>query len=621
MAAPGLLRHIRRRSRRLRGLLVASVAALSIGSVALVLATGVLHSLELLTVDARFDIRGSEPAPPQIAVVGIDDRTFDDPSLTWPFPRSLHARVIDRLRRAGAKAIAYDVQFTEPSPKGMEAQDEALFAAVERARGRIVLATTEVDPGGHTRVLGNDEFRRSLGAAVGNAVTPADGGGVIRRVFGRIQGLDSFALVAARLAGAHPRPVPKDGAWIDFHGPPGTLAFYSFGDVLHGRVPASALRGKLVVVGASAPSLQDLAATSSSGSELMSGPEIQAEAASTLMRGRPLRELPSPWPALIALLLAAVAPLGALRLRALTGFLGALALAVLYTAASQLLFDAGVIIPVVVPVGGLALGAVGSLGVLLIVEGLERQRVRDVFSHFVPSAVVDDVLARTGDEYRLGGSSRECTLLFSDLRGFTTFSEGRHPDEVIDLLNDYLAEMADAIIDHGGTLTGFLGDGIIAVFGAPLDQPDHRDRAIEAARDMLARLDAFNARVDAPDFRMGIGINTGTVMCGTVGSERRLEYTVIGDAVNTASRIEGMTKDTGHPVHVSEATIAGTTRAQGFVEIGEHAVRGRSQTIKLHGLAELAPPPPAVRFERVRPGGPSADESSSAGTTLDRQTG
>jgi len=569
--------------------LLAGVGALSLGTVAALEATDVLRPLELLSVDSRFDVRGSEPPPADVVVVGIDDRTFDT-APSWPFPRSMHARVIEALTKADARVIAYDVQFTEPSPEGMEDEDEALFAAVEQARGRMLLATTEVDPGGRTRVLGNDELRRSLGAEVGNAVMPAGRNGVVRRVQQRIDGLDTFALKAARLAGARPPKLPADGSWIDFHGPPGTLQFHSFGAVLDGEVPPERFRDKVVIVGAVAPSLQDLAATSSSGDTLMSGPEIQAEAIATLMAGLPLDELGRGWEILIAIVLAVIAPFAALRVWALRGFAAAIALGTAYVVVVQLLFESGLIVPLVVPLVGLVLGAVGSLGVLGVVEALERQRVRDVFSHFVPADVVDDVLARTGDEYRLGGSSRECTLLFSDLRGFTTFSESRHPDDVIELLNDYLTEMADAIIDHGGTLTGFLGDGIIAVFGAPLDQPDHRDRAIEAARDMLGRLAGFNARVDAPPFRMGIGINTGTVMCGTVGSERRLEYTVIGDAVNTASRIEGMTKETGYAVHVADSTVQGVVRVDGFVDLGELAVRGRAQTIHLHGLAEFAPP-------------------------------
>ena len=615
MSAPGAVRHIRRGSRRLRGTLLAAVGAIAIGVVAILLATGALHRVELLTVDSRFELRGAQAPPADIVVVGIDDRTFDD-APPFPFPRGLHAQVIRELVKADARLIAYDIQFTEQSPPGLEQEDVKLMNAVARARGRIVLATTEVERRGsrvRTRVLGNDRNRRSLGAEVGNAVMPADANGVVRRIHGAIDGLDSFAVVAARMGGGGEiEPVPSDGAYIDFHGPSGTLAFESFGDVLKGRVDPAAFRDKIVVVGAVAPSLQDISATSASGEELMSGPEIQAEAISTLMAGQPIQEAPGWVGTLIALALAAVAPLAALRLRALVGFFGAVGLAGAYLLTAHLLFAGpGLILPVAVPVLGLTLGAVGSLGALLVVEALERQRVRDVFSHFVDAAVVDDVLATTGDEIALGGVARECTVLFSDLRGFTTFSEGRPPDQVIEILNDYLSEMTHAILDHGGTLISFMGDGIMAVFGAPLDMPDHCDRAVEASRAMLERLEAFNARMAEQDlvaepFRMGIGINTGRVMCGNVGSSRRLEYTAIGDTVNTCSRIEGMTKETKHPVHVAASTAAGLERNGDLVEIGDMAVRGRSSTIKLFGLPEHAP---ATRVSRFQPAeSPAAEE-------------
>ena len=612
MARSGVVGTIQSGSRRLRATLLAGIGVMALGVVVLVMATGALNRIEMLSVDARFEIRGHTGTPEDVAVVGIDDETFDLLTPSFPFPRGRHARVIDELREAGAKVIAYDIQFTEPSPRGLEKEDAKLFAAVERAGERLVLATTEVSKKGGTRVLGNDETRLALGAQVGNAVMPADANGVVRKVEDRISRLATFAVVAARIADPSDLlPVPPEGAWIDFHGPPGTVPYASFGAVHAGLTDPEMFRDKIVVVGAVAPSLQDVASTSASGDKLMSGPEIQAEAIQTILDDLPLQEVPGWLEVLIAVAMTLVAPFAALWLRALIGFVSAVLLAGAYVVGAQLLFNAGVIAPVAVPLLGLGLGAVGSLAALLVVEALERQRVRDVFSHFVPPTVVDDVLAKAGREVTLGGSSRECTLLFSDLRGFTTFSETRKPAEVIDILNDYLSEMSDAILDHGGTLISFMGDGIMALFGAPLDQPDHRDRAVEAARAMLARLDDFNGRMAqhglAKPFRMGIGVNTGPVMCGNVGSARRLEYTAIGDAVNTASRIEGMTKETRHPVHVAASTVEGLERTRDLVVIGDLAVRGRQSTIKLYGLAEFAPPAKVSRFTRP---GETADEAA-----------
>ena len=212
----------------------------------------------------------------------------------------------------------------------------------------------------------------------------------------------------------------------------------------------------------------------------------------------------------------------------------------------------------VAPLTALAVSATAVLAVLVVHEAVERRRVRDLFSRFVPERVVDEVIDRTDDELRLGGVRRECTVLFSDLRGFTTYSEDTPPDRVISVLNDYLSEMSDAIMDGGGTLVSYLGDGIMAVFGAPLDQPDHRDRAVAVAREMLSRLESFNREHGGGhDFRMGIGINTGYAMCGNVGSERRVEYTAIGDSINTAARLESMTKGSGYDVFLAESTYSG----------------------------------------------------------------
>ena len=155
--------------------------------------------------------------------------------------------------------------------------------------------------------------------------------------------------------------------------------------------------------------------------------------------------------------------------------------------------------------------------------------------------------------------------MFTDLRGFTTFSEGLEAEEVIGLLNGYLGEISDAVLAHGGTLVSYLGDGLMAVFGAPLPQDDHADRAVAAAREMLEeRLPRYNetllARGFERGFKMGIGLNTGEFMSGNVGSQRRLEYTAIGDTINTASRIEGMTKGTPYALYFADSTKEALTR-------------------------------------------------------------
>ena len=227
---------------------------------------------------------------------------------------------------------------------------------------------------------------------------------------------------------------------------------------------------------------------------------------------------------------------------------------------------------------------------------LERERLRGVFSRFVPEHVVEDVLERTDDDLRLGGSRDVGTVMFADLRGFTAFSESTAPHRVIELLNEYFSEMTDAIFEHGGTLVGYRGDGLLAVFGAPIPLEDHADRSLAAAREMLeVRLPRFNRWLGehglGRSFTMGIGLNSGGFMSGNVGSARQLEYTVHGDTVNTAARLEAMTKTAQRSILVAESTCQSLLHPPSDLAfVGEFNVRGRESTIRLWTLASTNGP-------------------------------
>jgi adenylate cyclase len=223
---------------------------------------------------------------------------------------------------------------------------------------------------------------------------------------------------------------------------------------------------------------------------------------------------------------------------------------------------------------------------------LQQARVRGVFSRFLPEHVVDDALERTDDDLRLGGVRAVGTVMFTDLRGFTTFSEVRPPELVIEALNTYFDETSDSILEHGGTLVAYRGDGFLAVFGAPIEIEDHADRALATARDMLdVRLPRFNEWLRrngrGEEIRMGVGLNSGPFMAGNVGSLRRLEYTVHGDTVNTAARIESMTKTVGNPILMAESTRDALLRPPADLHhVGEFEIRGRNSTVSLWTLQE-----------------------------------
>ncbi len=574
------------RRRRELALLFVVIGAAAIAT--LTYATHLMRTLELQSVDARFSIRGTQPPPDDIAIVEVDDRTFTELGEQWPFPRSLHARLIDRLREAGARVIAVDIQFTESTTTR---QDNALVEAVARAGG-VVLSTTEANARGQSRIFGGEAVVREIDARAANTVVVPEPGGTIRKMRYEVDGLVSFGVAVAEAATGEPvdpSEMEDSEAWIDYRGPPETITRYSYSQALRGKVPASAFRDKIVIVGASAPSLQDVHPTSTAGDELMPGPEIQANAAWTAEHGFPLSSSGLVVDLLLILLMAAGPAAATLRMKAAPALLIALGLGLLYAGSTQLAFNAGVVLPAVYPLLALTLSALGALGVNYVITAFERQRVHDTFARFVPAAVVSEVLARADDDLRLGGVRRETTVLFSDLRGFTSFSESLPPDLVIEVLNRYLGEMSDAIMDHGGTLVAYMGDGIMAVFGAPLEQPDHADRALAAAREMLdSRLSRFNAWMQEKDmlgFDMGIGLNSGMVMSGQVGSERRIEYTAIGDTTNTAARLEGMTKGTGHKLFLADSTRLALRREVADLElVGEHEVRGRAQPITIWTL-------------------------------------
>jgi adenylate cyclase len=550
-----------------------------------------LRDAELRTVDARFAIRGAKSQPRDVAVVAVDTNTFIELGVPWPFPRSLHARVLDRIMRDRPAAVAYDLQFTEATTP---AEDNALVEALGRARGKIALATIQVGPHGEQNVLGEQQTLDSVGARPGDARYSNDPDGSIRHMVYALSHLESFPIVAAEIA-KHgripPSALPSRHGWIDYAGPPGRISTTSYADVLKGRVPPGRFTGRAVVIGVSDPAEQDLHKTPVG--DLMPGPEIQANAIRTALHGFPLRSLPDGVNLVLILVLGLIAPLASLRLGALLVLPLALVVGALFALGDQLAFDSGRVVSFTYPISTLVLSLLGTMGGHYVLGAADRIRTRDVFSRFVPEQVVDEVLARTGGEV-LGGVRREATVLFSDLRGFTTFSETRPPEQVVETLNHYLGEMSDAILGCGGTLISYMGDGIMAVFGAPLEQPDHADRALAAAREMVGpRLERFNAWMTeqgvGDPFRMGIGLNTGQVMAGNVGSERRLEYTAIGDATNTAARLEGMTKGTPHQVFASDSTRAGLTEAvEDLVLVGELPVRGRQAVIKVWGLAESA---------------------------------
>jgi adenylate cyclase len=574
------------------GMTTTGLALLAYGSHLIAPGSGwdVFGGAELSSIDRRFAIRGRQSPPKNLVVVKIDDTTFSELGARWPFRRSIHAHAIRNLKAAGAKVIAYDIQFSEFSPGRQGILDDNAFMDASHAAGNLVYSTTEVSDRGQGKFLGGAQGIAYARASLGNGNFDDDPGGIIRRTPYQLQGLKSFAVATVERATSKTvQPFSGDTKLIDFVGPAGTMPSISFSDVINGKFPRGFFRNKVVVVGASAPSLQDVHPVSY-GQDEMPGPEIQANAIATVLDGLPLTLVPRWINLVLIIVLGFLSPLASLRLNLLRTLMLAIGAAIGFLVGTQIAFNHGWVISFVYPMGALIASSVGAIAAHYLLAAFERERVRDVFSRFVPETVVEQVLSRTDRDLRLGGVSLESTVMFTDLRGFTTFSEVLPPARVIECLNGYLEEMTDAILGHGGTLVSYEGDGIMAVFGAPIEQTDHADRAVAAAREMLTvRLPKWNRWLRENElsdgFKMGIGLNTGMVVSGNVGSERRLEYTAIGDTTNTASRLQGMTKGQSHLLFFSDTTRERLQHdLEDLIFIDEFEVRGRQQPVKIWSI-------------------------------------
>ena len=361
-------REVRAGSRAGLKLLVAAlVAVAAVGAYMF----GALAGLENSSVGERLSLRPAH-TPRDVLIVAIDEKTLNAVPHRWPFPRSLDARTIDVLRAAGARTIVYDVQFTEPTS---EAQDLSLFESLRRAPG-VVLATTEIGPHGETNVLGGAASLHAAHASAAAANFRPNSSGVIQKYDYSIGGLRSIAVVAAEQASGRrvsPRSFSHGSAWIDFPGPTGTVPTVSFSDLIAGRIPRREIAGRLVVVGATAPVLQDIHATSVSGSRPMPGPEVEAAAIDTALHGNRLRDGGGLLALLTILLAAVAAPLACLRWRPTAVLAASILLAVAYTLIAQLAIDSGTVLVLTYPLAALAVGALGMLVVGYATETWEHQ--------------------------------------------------------------------------------------------------------------------------------------------------------------------------------------------------------------------------------------------------------
>ena len=554
---------------------------------------GLLERPELQVLNGQFHLRGPRlPATP-IVIVSIDESSFDELDLAWPWPRRLHARLLESLSRGKPVAIGLDIVFAEPSARG-PADDQALARAVAAA-GNVVLAAalTVSKESFFTKEDLNPPLKLIRDHAVGfgavNFVIDDDAFVRSAPLTLSHQGIEipSFDLQLYRLgakAGVPAAPLPAgQTVLVNYRGGPRTFPSVPFYRVINGEVPPEAFRGKIVLVGATSPILQDIFPTPFAPKRTMPGVEIHANMLETLFQGIWLTRVPR-WAVAALVLVAGVFAVWATnQARPLVAFAVVAGVGLAYSGAGFMAFVWGRLWVDLVPVP-LALGL--GYGATVVENFINEQREKRRLSRFFSPDVLRQVV-RHRDELALGSSRRLITVLFSDIRGFTSISEKLAPEEVAELLREYLTKLTEAVFRHGGTVDKYIGDAVMALYNAPFDQPDHAVHAVRTALEFQEIVKALSDRWEAKcgvALKNGVGINTGDAVVGTLGSVQRLEYTAVGDAVNVASRLEGLTKDFATPIVVSESTYQAVEHLFSGRYLGEVTVKGKEIPVKIFAV-------------------------------------
>lgn len=374
---------------------------------------------------------------------------------------------------------------------------------------------------------------------------------------------------------------------INYLGPAKTFPHYSISDILEKKLPPGTFKGKIVLVGATAIGIYDLRNTPFS--PVYPGLEIHATVIDNILRKHFVHK--PKWTKIydgLAILLAGVL-LGFMvpRLSAVKGMCFAVGLFVLHILLSQWLFTHYRLwVNIVYPLLALVLIYTSLTIYHYITEERERKKIRGAFSYYVSSSVVNEML-KNPEKLKLGGDKRDLSVLFSDIRGFTTISEGLTPEALVHLLNEYLTVMTDIVFKYDGTLDKYMGDALMAIYGAPLEQPDHPSRACQSALDMMAELRKLNEkwiREGKKPLDIGIGINTGAMMVGNMGSDQRFDYTVMGDAVNLGSRLEGANKNYQTNILISEFTYERIKDEFVCMEMDSVKVKGKTLPVRIFQL-------------------------------------
>lgn len=546
--------------------------------------TGFFEGLENKSIDWRFKERGIVQPTAPVVIVAIDDSSFSEMPERWIWPRNFYAQLISNLKSWGAKVIAFDVVYSEPTARNPK-EDAEFAKAVDKA-GNVVLGmailyeetkvgdkTTKVYPipalkdGAYASGIVHHPFDRDSSIRHSQLVKIESETGekylsLSMESLGLYKGLrrNNLEIIKEENKVKWGDINSTNQIIINYAGPAGTFTTVPFYQVYYGKnIKKNMFKDKIVLVGSTADILHDVFSTPFSESGYtMPGVEIHANVINTLYNNSMMKRIGRFSSLALLFAIGLFTSFMIFRIKTLRGLIVVFAEVIAFIFLSRYLFDAhNYIIDLVNPLFTMVL-CYSSISVYKVaVEEKENRKIKNIFSRYVSKTLVDEILKK--QEIKLGGEVKEVSVLFSDIRGFTAMSEKMQPEEVLGVLNEYLTAMTDIVFENGGTLDKFIGDAVMAVFGSPLYDKDHAIRAVRTGWQMQKKLDELNekwAQEGKKTLKIGVGVNSGKVVAGNMGSMRRMEYTVIGDTVNLASRLESLNKELSTSFLISENTNA-----------------------------------------------------------------
>ncbi|EKD64198.1 MAG: hypothetical protein ACD_51C00048G0001 [uncultured bacterium] len=549
------------------------------------------------------------PVSEDIVIVYIDDSTLTDEELgRWQdWSRTYYAQVIDNLSAAGAKVIGVDVLFSSKSEgisetaltdsltsntTGQELANDLVAYLDENHPDDLILADSIENAGNvfFVKVPDGDSELRSIetisgvSAGEGFAYTNLPQSEVVYKTIFE-ESLDKK--IAEYFSGIE-SVAPSDELgqfYINYTGPAGSYNGLSFYDVYSGNFNNSDINGKIVLIGGGSPQLQDHYSVPL-GENNMYGVEIHANAIQTILDGAYLQDASASTriATIFATVFVAVFAFMYLNLWATFGAFVVIGLA--YWFAAKVAFARGTILDLVYPFLVIVVAYIAAMAIRYFTEVQDKARVRGAFSHYVAKDVVDEIL-KAPEALKLGGDKKEITIFFADIKNFTNWSESVSPQELAVQLNEYFSALSEIVMRNKGTVDKFIGDAIMAFWGAPLALSNHAEMACETAllaREKLRELNAKWTGEGKKELHFRIGINTGEAIVGNLGSQDRFDYTAIGDNVNLASRLEGANKFYSTEIMISENTYAAVAKKFATRKLDLIRVKGKDQAIAIYEL-------------------------------------